>query len=588
MARRKLLSYLYPTYLAITILSVVAVGLYASSSMGRFYTEQVRKNLEVRSRMATEQMRPPLRAGDDAKVNEVAGVLGNATGTRLTVMLPNGDVVGDSDEDPALMESHADREEMREALRGNVGTSTRPSTTLGKNMTYVAVPVFGEDGALLAVVRASLPATDIEEALDSVYFNLALGALVTAAVAALVCLYAARRISRPLDEMRSGAEQFARGEFAHRIHPPAFRELAQLADTLNSMAQQLDDRIRTITRQRSESDAILSSMAEGVIALDSQEHVLTVNRAAADFFEVDPDWARGRPIQEVVRNREMQELVTSVLHERRERDSEFSVESGETRHLHAYATPLQDTADREIGALVVLNDITHLRRLEKVRSDFVANVSHELKTPITAVKGFAEALLDGAVEDKEQARRFLDIIARQSERLHAIIEDLLLLSRVEQDHDLHKEPISMVRMLDEALDVCRPAAENRGVVLHVQCEPDLKVSCNSALVEQAVVNLVDNAIKYSESGGDVQVLAGTEDGTVFIKVQDHGCGISEEHLSRLFERFYRVDKARSRKMGGTGLGLSIVRHIANVHGGTVHAESKPGKGSIFTIELPAA
>jgi two-component system phosphate regulon sensor histidine kinase PhoR len=217
----------------------------------------------------------------------------------------------------------------------------------------------------------------------------------------------------------------------------------------------------------------------------------------------------------------------------------------------------------------------------------VANVSHELKTPITSIKGFVETLLDGALEDEDQARRFLDIVARQAERLHAIIDDLLLLSRVEQEQDLHKEPVPATSLLHEALTVCRPAAEEREIALTVDCPDDLLIPCNAPLLEQAIVNLVDNAIKYSEPGSQVQISAGRTDHEIVFHVQDEGPGITPEDLDRLFERFYRVDKARSRKVGGTGLGLSIVKHITQVHGGYVSAESKLGKGSIFTISLPA-
>jgi two-component system phosphate regulon sensor histidine kinase PhoR len=419
-----------------------------------------------------------------------------------------------------------------------------------------------------------------------VYVNLTLAALVTAAVAALVCFYTARRISQPLEEMRAGAEQFARGDFSHRLHVPRSRELAQLAETLNSMARQLDERIRTIERQKSRSQAILSSMVEGVVALDGEQNVLMVNPAACQFFGVSRDWAVGRPIQEVVRNAEMQELVNAVVTHGEPQEGEFSVDNGEARHLHAYATPLQDAADRKLGVLFVLNDVTDLRRLEKIRSDFVANVSHELKTPITSIKGFVETLQDGALEQEGQARRFLDIVARQAERLHAIIDDLLLLSRVEQEQDLQKEPVPGRSVLSEALAVCRPAAEERDIALTVDCPDDLLIPCNAPLLEQAVVNLLDNAIKYSEPGSEVQVSAGRTDSEAVIHVQDHGPGINADDLERLFERFYRVDKARSRKVGGTGLGLSIVKHITHVHGGRVSAESKLGKGSIFTITLP--
>jgi two-component system phosphate regulon sensor histidine kinase PhoR len=331
-------------------------------------------------------------------------------------------------------------------------------------------------------------------------------------------------------------------------------------------------------------------MVEGVVAVDADERILRLNEAAARFFGVEVLAAQGRRIQEVVRRAELQRFVSRALESRNpvEGDIVLHNERGEV-YLQAHGSVLRDSHGQNIGALVVLNDVTRLRRLESIRRDFVANVSHELKTPITAIKGFVETMLDGALDHKEDARRFLDIILRQSERLHAIIEDLLALSRIEQESESGGIPLQeggVKSVLGAAVQSCEVGAAGKDVDIDLICPEDLRARISAPLLEQAVVNLIDNAVKYSNPGGRVLLQGLQQDDLVLIRVQDWGVGISREHLPRLFERFYRVDKARSRKQGGTGLGLAIVKHIVQAHGGRVDVSSVPGQGSVFTLRLP--
>ncbi len=360
---------------------------------------------------------------------------------------------------------------------------------------------------------------------------------------------------------------------------------------MNKMAAQLDERIRTIISQRNEQQAVLSSMIEGVIAVSVTGRVMSLNHAAAGMIQEAVESAEGRTVEEVIRNTELQQFVRCAL------DSEQPVEgrivlhenSRSEQHLQVHGTILSDDQGEKIGALIVMNDMTHIRRLEQVRSDFVANVSHELKTPVTSIKGFIETLLDGAMEKPEDRRRFLEIIARQTDRLNSIIDDLLMLSRVEQQNEekLDLEPVRLHDVLSAAVGLCELKAGQKEMAIAVECDETLTVRANASLLEQAIVNLVDNAIKYSDAGGDVRIDVVQKDDEVLISVHDHGCGIAKEHLPRLFERFYRVDKARSRTLGGTGLGLAIVKHIAQSHKGRVTVDSTVRKGSTFTLHLPA-
>jgi two-component system phosphate regulon sensor histidine kinase PhoR len=330
-------------------------------------------------------------------------------------------------------------------------------------------------------------------------------------------------------------------------------------------------------------------MREGVLALDTQERVITVNRAAEALLGVVATQAKGHIIQEVVRNVTLQRLVAAAMHSTESATADIVLRGSEERFLQATATALRDAQGQDIGVLVVLNDVTQLRHLENIRRDFVSNVSHELKTPITSIKGFVETLREGALDEREHAERFLGIIARHAERLHAIIEDLLALSRLEQgdeSYDIPRSETALTDVVQAAILDCAAKAEAQRVTVVSTCAVELRATVNAPLLEQAVVNLLENAITYSNPDSCVWASVRQDDDLLVIEVRDQGVGIPHEHLDRIFERFYRVDKARSRERGGTGLGLAIVKHIAQVHGGRVSVTSTVGQGSTFTLSIP--
>lgn len=593
MGHRRLLWQLYPSYLLITLLSLLTVALYGSGELRKFYHERTAADLQSTAWLLEQQVAEQLSTPQPERVHALCKKLGDRSSTRITVILPSGRVVGDSEESPEGMESHADRPEVRDALAGRVRPAFHYSRTLEKDMMYVAIPV-RRGGKTLGVLRTSIPVTAIDQALHRIQLRIALAGLVVALLAAGVSLFVSRRISRPLERLRRGAEQFARGNLSHRLRVSDSQEIAALAETMNQMAAELDDRIRTAVRERNQREAILSSMVEGVLAVDSRQRLISLNRAGARLLKVDAEAVLGRGLQEIVRNPELQSLVAEVLAKGEPIEDDVVLQDVEERFLRAQGTVLQDTAvdDAEgpgIGVLVVLHDVTRLRRLESVRRDFVANVSHELKTPITSIKGFVETLLDGAMHHPRDAQRFLKIVAAQSDRLNEIIEDLLTLSRLEQETE--KAGIALQRgrirdVLEAAVDVCQLRASEKSVHVELVCDEELQAEINAALLEQAVVNLVDNAVKYSLQGQTVRLEATRVESELVIRVRDHGCGIGPEHLPRLFERFYRVDKARSRKLGGTGLGLAIVKHIAQAHGGRATVQSTPAEGSTFSLHLP--
>ncbi len=588
MARRRLAWRLFPTYLVVIALCILGVATYAMRSVRRFHLSQIRRQLQTTCALIAPRLREEVPAGQAEPMAPLCARLASAAAVRLTIISPTGRVLCDSEEDPSRMDNHAARPEVREAMAGKVGSSVRYSQTRRTEMMYVALAVL-EGRAPAGVVRASLPLTEANEKLDAVTRQVWLGGAVVAALAALIAVLVSRRIALPLRRMARVADRFAEGDLGHRAVVPDTAELESLAVALNRMAASLRDRVEALGRRNSQYEAVLSSMAEGVIAVDNSQRIISINQAAADLLDVERQQAEGRTLPEVARNVLLERFARRVLEGGEPLEGEIVLHNGAERYVAARGTLLRDAEDGQIGALIVLNELTEVRRLENVRRHFVANVSHELRTPITAIQGFVETLREGAVEDPQRARRFLDILANQAERLGKIIEDLLALSRIERESDQEQIDLvstSIADVLHAAARDCEAAAAERDVTVRIECPEEMTARVNPHLLEQAVANLLDNAIKHSEQGAAVDVRARAEGGRLSIGVQDRGCGIPPEHLPRIFERFYCVDKARSRKLGGTGLGLAIVKHIAQAHGGRVSVESRPGAGSTFTVELP--
>lgn len=586
--KRRLLRQLYPSYLLIIVISLVAVTWYASKSLGQFFLEQTAADLEARAFLFEKQILEHVDPPDPNRIDQLCKSAGARSSTRLTVIVPSGKVIGDSEGVPENMDRHSDRPEILQALTGQSGMSIRYSRTLGKRMMYVAIST-RKDDQTVAIIRTSIPVTAIDNALRDIQIKIAFGGLIIAVFAAILCLLIARRISRPLEKMKEGSEHFARGDLKYRLSVPDSEEMGGLAEAMNQMAVQLDDRIKSVIRQRNEFKAVLSSMVEGVIAMDMDERIINMNNAAAQMLKTVPAEARGRSIQEVARNTALLQFVANALSSREAFEGDIVLHSDGQRILNGHGTVLNDADGNRIGALIVLNDVTRLRKLENIRREFVANVSHEIKTPITAISGFVETLRAGSIKDPKDTERFLAIIMKHVNRLNTIIEDLLSLSRIEERAENEEVVLTVARVKDvlkTAMQICEVRAASKDIDMELSCDEGISARINPPLLEQAVVNLLDNAVKYSDEGAVIKIRAERTANEIFVSVSDQGCGIDKEHLSRLFERFYRVDKARSRKLGGTGLGLSIVKHIVQAHRGRVSVESTPGEGSTFTIHLP--
>ncbi len=590
--RRKLIWHILMPYLLITLLSLFALAAYSSVALRHYLLDQNRHDLEIRLKLLEDPVRTMLLFAPRKDMDAYCKNIGRATATRITVILPGGKVIGDSSRDPAGMENHRTRPEIIGALAGKMASGIRHSNTLNKRMMYVATPLKDERDRLTAVLRVAVPITFIDDELRELQGKFAMGGLIVAFLACAISVAVARRISQPITRMKTGAQRFAAGDLSHRLPLPAGEELATLADALNRMAAEIENRVGTIVNQHNELTAILSSMQEGLIAVDRQEEIVNANRAAADMLGVDIEIIQGNAVMEVMRNLDLQDFVRRALQfpdRSTRRCLEFCTDDG--RILKVHCAPLVGTKRTIMGTIVVLSDVTELRRLEDMRQNFVANVSHEIKTPLTTIKGFVETIRYGQVDSAEDTHRFLGIIERHVNRLNAIITDLLVLSRLEQKNspgklNLKKRRINTI--LQTVIQVCRAAAEKKHIVFELSCPDHLVVIIDQTLLEQALINLVDNAVKYSDAATTVYISVVDGIDNVRIHVRDQGQGIAKKHLPHIFERFYRIDKARSRKLGGTGLGLSIVKHIVQAHGGHIDVQSTPNQGSTFVIHLPVS
>jgi two-component system, OmpR family, phosphate regulon sensor histidine kinase PhoR len=579
--------------------ALLAAGLFvvawqASSLLRQSHSAQIEVQLASSAALVEDALGASIDTGKRETVDPIVKRVARASGLRVTVIAPDGTVLGDSEGDASIMDNHGTRPEVVEAIASGTGMALRYSNTISASMMYSARAVRRGD-KLAGVVRTGIVLSRVEAAERALQHRAGLAVALVGLLMLACGAFVARRVTRPLEELEKVAEGYARGELAagDGFLPVSgsVLEVQRVAEALQRMANELDSRIAALVAERNEQEAVLSSMVEGVLAIDDRERVMALNAAAARLLDVNARQAIGRTIHEVARNASLQRFVGEALRADSALERDIALHGDESRFVQAHGSPVRDAAGARIGAVVVMNDVTRLRRLETVRRDFVANVSHELKTPVTSIKGFLETLLAGALEDPGNARRFVEIAARQADRLGAIIDDLLLLSRIDQESEqpkIEKSPTALETVIGGAVDVCRPKADQKGVGLRIRAERGLSARMNGAMVEQALVNLIDNAIKYSEPGQEVEVETSREADALYLRVIDHGPGIEAEHLPRLFERFYRVDKARSRAAGGTGLGLAIVKHIVQAQGGTVSVDSRPGTGSTFTLRFPSA
>lgn len=590
---------IFPVCVGITVFSMLVVAWLTTTTGRGFYIDRLKEEVRERA-LLIEPTITTLSKGPERPLEEFVRQTGRRAATRITVIDTDGVVLADSNEDHTLMDNHRTRPEVVPALAGETGFAVRRSRTLGESMLYAAIPVELKAPGHRGVLRLAIPNTSVEAMLTSLHWKMFGIGLAVVGLAALLSLYCARRISRPLEEMKRGAEKLTQGRIDQLVKINSEHmsvEMAGLAGSINQMAEQINRRIRIIIQQRNELEAVFSSMADSVVAIDADKKIIRMNQAATQLFALPSEVVKGKAVQGIIRNAYLLEMIDFTLAHNSQQEQKVTLFNGtDPILLQTHAVPLRDEDNRSMGVLLVMNDLTKLNRLENIRQDFVANVSHELKTPITAIKGYVETLLDGAIDDRDNARGFLQIVVRQANRLDAIVDDLLTLSRIEDRADKNEIVLAagaVGPVLEGALQTCSVHADEKNILVRIECDRELSAPINPPLLEQAVINLLTNAIAYSPQGSLITLgCAGSKNTRgeewVHLSVSDNGPGIAKEHLPRLFERFYRCDKARSRDQGGTGLGLAIVKHIAQAHNGTVEVESVLGRGATFTITLPAA
>jgi two-component system phosphate regulon sensor histidine kinase PhoR len=591
LVRRSIALKLTLTLVGFVAASILAVGFYLDRALEAFAVESVETRLGALSAVLHDEARAALAAGGPVAHAFVVRVA-QPTGSRVTLIAPDGRVVGESDKDLAELselENHAGRPEVRAALEGRRGLDLRRSATVDAPLIYVAAPV--RDGErIVGVLRLALPLSAVTRSYATLHRVMLVGGALALLMALAIGMFVAGRVTRPVVEMQSIARQMSGGNFLVRAPTRSTDEIGTLGRSLNVMAGRLREKIQDLEQEQSKTTAILDAMVEGVIAVDGQEHVLLMNERARAMFGLGGARGEGKPFQEVIRNADLHEIFKTV-HADPEAGPlrrEMLVTSPVTRTLRVNAVRLAIAGDQP-GVVLVLHDVTELRQLERVRTEFVANVSHELRTPLTAIQGYLETLLSGALEEPENARRFLEIVLRHSERLGRLLNDLTDLSNIELGKvTLRRESVRLHEVVGSVLAIIGPRAARSRVGLTSDTPEDLPAAfADRDRLAQILINLVDNAVKYTPAGGAVTVTArAAGSGMAEVTVADTGIGIPPADLPRITERFYRVDKARSRDLGGTGLGLAIVKHLVLAHGGEVRIESRQEQGTTVRFTLP--
>jgi len=585
---------LYIGCVALILLSTVTLGVWferrARSDMLSDLDASLRARLVLLQDIAAGHWDEPASPELELRIQRL-GIEGEA---RLTLVRPDGVVIADSERDPASIGNHRLRPEIEAAARTGEGSAERDSETVGRPYRYIARAV-RVDGELVGFVRAAFPLDEVDARITNLRVSTVLTALAAAGIAVLVALSFASRVSAPLAATAALAERIARGDYAGPTEPVAGAdEIARLSEAIATMNRQLEERLETITADRNKVLAILGGMVEGVVAIDADERIVHMNAVAARLLGGNPAEVEGRRIWEITRVLAVSDLLDHARKTGEPRSAACTVvlagDAGRAQvEIELRASAIRDGAGELFGAVLVMHDVTELRRLENVRRDFVANVSHELKTPLTAIRGMVETMIDDPQMPKEMQSCFLDRVRDQSLRLSALVTDLLSLAKIEtQEGRGERVPIDLCACVREGVARFGEVAARKRITLVAELPAqDCTVQADEESLRQILDNLLDNAFKYTPEGGKVRARILRRPGELRFEVEDSGIGIEPADQARVFERFYRVDKARSRDLGGTGLGLSIVKHLASSLGGSVSLDSTPGRGSTFRVHFPA-
>lgn len=586
-------------YILLIVIGISVTGFFTSELAQRFYRQEVEEKLINTARLIQYQINDESTKGAKTDLNDEANkyaqILNQSVQpeashenmqTRITFVDFSGKVLGESSTNYLGMENHLERKEIQEAIKGKIGRDIRKSKTLNMDFLYIALPV----NSIKAVVRVSVPLVQISK-IDQIIWNYTIiGILAGLILTVLLALRFSTSIIRPINELISVSREIALGNFSKRVNIKSRDELGQLADTFNDMALRLEVTLSELMDKNIKVDSIINSMTSGIVAVDSCYRIILINSIACEMFGINHGpGVIGINILELIRNHQINAFMKETIENNITLVNEITVGTPDNKILRIHTTPIKskDGASLNSGGIASILDVTNIRKLEQIRTEFVSNVTHELKTPLTSIRGFIETLRSGAINDKNVADKFLEIIDIEAERLYMLINDILQLSEIEsKQKDSNIGTYNLKSIIEETISILQGVAEKKNISLQHDVSDNIKIVANRDRIKQMLINLIDNGIKYNAENGSVGIKAYKAEGKIVIKVKDTGIGIAPEHLPRIFERFYRVDKGRSRSMGGTGLGLSIVKHIVNMYNGDLKVNSEPGKGTEFVIQLP--
>ncbi len=574
-------------YVIVTPLLVVLLEFYLSNVIKNNYIEKLKDSLIKQARLIADQI-----PSSPYNLDDFCRRFKEKTGARVTIIDSSGRVLGDSDEPSEKMENHGNRPEIKDAEISEVGSSMRFSKTIKKDLFYLAVAIDGNVGK--GFIRLSVPLHDVEAAVNRIRMRIIIASLVALFIVIVIGLLQTRRITKSIEDITSFSQEVAAGKFRKRLFLEDKGELGELGKNISNMAQELDSRLKQREKEKIVIEAILNNMTDGLILTDTKGRIVLSNAAIKNFFDIESS-IEGKTLIEVFRKAELIEVIEGVVEGSEKISREIEVTYPKELYIMVNASPFYsyDGGEEVSGVILTIHDITRLKKLEEIRKDFIANVSHEIRTPIAAVKGFAETLLEGALDDKENAHRFIETIRNHSERLNSLVSDLLALSRIELgDIKIEKADVNLDNVVDTVFATLREKAQNKRLYLKKGISPNAQeIKADKDRLIQILLNLVDNGIKFTEEGGvtiksEKVKIDSEEKDIIVISVEDTGIGIPKKHLSRIGERFYRVDSARSRELGGTGLGLAIVKHLVKAHGWEMEIESTEGRGTTVRLILP--
>lgn len=593
--RRKIFLY----YLILILIGMCITGFFTSELAQRIYIQEVKNKLITTARLIQSQISDNISKGINVDYNDTAirysKILDQSvdannsvdkTVTRITFVDFSGKVVGESETNYQGMENHLERKEIQEAIKGGIGEDVRTSKTLKTDFLYIALPIPQSK----IVARVSVPLVQVRNIDKIIWFYAIIGILAGLVLTLILAIRFSSSIIGPINELMEVSQAISKGDYSKRAKIRSKDELGQLSEAFNEMSIKLESTIAELMDKNVKVDSIINSMTSGIVAVDTEYRILMINSIASEIFGIKHGpGVIGINILELIRNNRINAFLKETIEKNVPLVKEVTIGQPENRILRVHTTPIKsmDAGVLNSGGIASIQDITGIKKLEQIRTEFVSNVTHELKTPLTSIRGFIETLRNGAIDDREVAEKFLEIIDIEAERLSTLINDILQLSEIESKHkDSNIGTYNLKSIVSEILSILQGSAEKKGIVLIDDVADGIIITANRDRIKQMLINLVDNGIKYNKENGSVAVQAHKVGGKLVISVKDTGIGIAEEHIQRIFERFYRVDKGRSRSMGGTGLGLSIVKHIVNLYNGDIKVNSTPGKGTEFVIQLP--